>query len=179
MARSILAVACFVAFATPILGAAETLIQVDPWTSKEGSHFLKVTLTTPGHIDFTTLKLTLETDAVVEESMTKAYSFIGTDNIYPLQAGTGVFKIGASDWAEYSVSLHQKPKGAEGFILVLASGHAHPSPAQFYVLLASKATYLKAAAHDPPQLADAEFPSGLMTTPIVNSSISPHLVEEL
>eukprot|EP00966_Prymnesium_polylepis_P169164 3911565-Prymnesium_polylepis.1 len=69
-------------------------IHIEPWSSSGGSDFLKVTVTTPGDAAFTTLKLALETDGVINGDAAISYNFIGSDSLFPLQAGTGTFKSG-------------------------------------------------------------------------------------
>eukprot|EP00966_Prymnesium_polylepis_P195935 4541092-Prymnesium_polylepis.3 len=54
--------------ASPPLTPATPVIQIEPWTSSGGSSFLQVTVTTPGDAMFTTLKLALETDGVINDA---------------------------------------------------------------------------------------------------------------
>eukprot|EP00966_Prymnesium_polylepis_P198374 4597342-Prymnesium_polylepis.1 len=115
----------------PAASATVPCIQVDPFSSTAGSDFFKVTITTPGDVTFTTLRLALETDAVVDDGAAQAYAFIATDQLYPLQPGTGAFASGPGDWMGYSATLNQNPSsGNSGFILVLASGTPRTSPGE-------------------------------------------------
>eukprot|EP00966_Prymnesium_polylepis_P131012 3030054-Prymnesium_polylepis.2 len=116
------------------------------------------------------------TDAVIDSSAQMAYAFMQTDNFYPMQGGTGAFKVGKTGWDDYSVMLNESPRGFTGFILVLASGVGRSSPAEIYILLKNTATYIQDRGIE---LADAATPSQLMATPTVISSIGGPIMEEL
>ena len=168
-----LAAACTRGSSATCLSSA-SCVQIEPWSSSGGANFLKLTISTPGNVVFTTLRLTLNTDAVIDESVAQAYAFIATDSLFPMQAGTGVFKAGAAEWVDYSVTLNQSPpEGYAGFVLLLSTGAPRTSPGEFYILLSSVATYVNSVSVDPIQLADGQMPSQLMVTPIVESSLMP------
>ena len=150
-------------------------IAMEPWTSSGGDDFLKMIITTPGNVRFTTLRLSLKTDADIDERAAVAYSYIGTDNLYPLQAGTGTFKSGVSDWLGYSAVLNESPHhGYEGLTLVLSTPTPHTSPAEAYIKLVRPATYIQTTHLEEIQLADDANPSNLMPTPDLISSLVPH-----
>eukprot|EP00966_Prymnesium_polylepis_P319215 7372856-Prymnesium_polylepis.1 len=110
--------------------------KIEPFSSTGGSYFLKVTITTPGSVEFTTLRLSLETDAIVDGSAANAYNYLSTDSLFPLQAGTGTFKSGSGGWMGYSATLNMAPPaGYTGFRLVLSTGTGNPSGSSFYILL--------------------------------------------
>jgi hypothetical protein len=151
------------------------VIQIEPWTSTGGSSFLQVTVTTPNDATFTTLKLALETDGVINNTAAVAYSYIGTDWLFPLQDGTGTLKLGPSDWPGYSVTLNSAPPvGYTGFIMVLSTGTARTSPGVFYILMSTQATSIKAHSADPLELADGNSPSQpFSAAPVISSSLAP------
>jgi len=154
--------------------SSATTIKVEPWTSSGGAQFLKIDINTPKNKPFTTLRLVLETDAVIDESLMQAYSFIASDTLYPMQAGTGTFKASAADWMDYSVTLNKKPAaGLPGFVLVLSTASRRASPAELYIKLSSPASYVKTSSTAPIELADGQTPSQLMTTPSLTSSLTP------
>jgi len=135
--------------------------------SFSGYPFLKISINTPGNIAFTTLRLSLQTANIIESSAALAYNFLGTDSLFPLQAGTGTFKQGASSWLGYSVTLNTAPPGFTGFTIVLSTGQSNPSPATFFMLLTAAAQPVQSSDPVDHQLADASTPSNLMTTPSV------------
>ena len=155
-----------------LLAITGVTIQIDPWSSTGGLSFLKFTITTPSNVPFTTMKLSLETDAVVNVDSASAYALIGTDSLYPLQAGTGTFKVCYSGWAQYSATLNAAPPaGYAGFILVLSTGNPNTSPAELYMLLSSDPTYVRQSTQDVTEVADGATPPQLFTSVSVVSSI--------
>ena len=99
---------------------------------------------------FTTLRLALETDGVINDAASIAQNYIGTDSLWPLQAaGTGTFISGASDWQGYSVTLHTAPFGYTGFTMYLDTSTARTSPGVFYILMATQATSIASPSADP------------------------------
>jgi len=144
-------------------------IHVAGWSSSNGASFLRVTVETPGSVDFTTLRLALQTDAVLDTSGTRAAQFIQSDGLYPLGgSSTTAFSKGADDWAGYSVALSQSDSA---FAIVLATDTARTAPAEFYLLLTGPASYARVDPTEDIQLADGNLPAGLMPIPTLISSV--------
>eukprot|EP00966_Prymnesium_polylepis_P205470 4761652-Prymnesium_polylepis.1 len=75
-------------------------------------------------------------------------------------------------WQQYSVTLNKTPIGGiRGFIVVLSTALPNASPAEMYVLLTSPATYVRQAARDATEVADAQIPALLFPSATVESSI--------
>jgi hypothetical protein len=142
-------------------------IAMEPHIGATGATFLKVTVTAPGNAAFTTLRLPIKTDGVIDASQT-------VPDFYAVTQGTGTFKDDPAGWQDYSVKLNPAPAGYTGFILGIMSGTGNPSPSSFYILFSSPPTYVDTTSLDPIELADANTPSGVMATPQqVTSSLAP------
>jgi len=155
-------------FASPRSLAGPPEVHVESWSSFSGASFLKVTVKTAS-VDFTTLRLALQTDAVLDTSGTRAAHFIQSDGLYPLGgSSTTAFSRGAADWQGYSVALIQSDSA---FAIVLATDTARTAPAEFYLLLTGPASYARVDPNEDIQLADGQVPAGLMPTPILTSAV--------
>jgi len=135
-------------------------------TTAGASHnLLKVTVTTPNNVGFTTLRLPFKTANVVDTDAAVAYQFL--PSLYPLgAAGAGAFKASAASWGGSDAVLNANPTSyGPGFILILASGSSNPSPAEFYILLTAAVTSVTATSLEPIEMADDQTPAQLMPTP--------------
>lgn len=136
--------------------------------------YLKVMVTTPvigSDLDgqIAVLSLHLETDATIDTNPVSAYNFFA-NNLYPITAGTGVFKTGPTTWMGFSVTLNNFATG-EYLVMLTFRGTPVSSGSDFYLLLSNPANYV--GLGNQTQVADGKVPSVLYNYHTTMSLVSP------
>jgi hypothetical protein len=153
--------------------------------TKQPYRLLAVTINTPDKVDFTTLRLAVKTDGVVEVNP-DMWSFISDDtnkgsrrkpsaDMWRSIGEYGLGYAGNTGWEgqDYTASINASPSFGAGFVLSLSTQKARTSPATFYILMNEASwppTYMRAA--EGMEIADGQPVSQLiLPTPSLVTSI--------